>query len=57
MAAFPFDEGRFDMAREKVFKIGCMEIVVEVCAVTGAFELLTKLIDSVGEKLSPNWIQ
>jgi len=57
VAALPFDAGKIERAREKVFEIGGMELVVEACAVAGVFESLTKLIDVTGRTLPPEWMQ
>lgn len=49
--SIPFDVQAVGKAREKVEKEGGRELLVEACAVAGAFEAITRLVDGTGRQL------
>lgn len=52
VSTIPFDSNRVDEARDGVVKEGGKELLVETCAVAGAFEAITKLVDGSGRQFA-----
>lgn len=51
IAALPLDLGRLEQARGEVERVGGRELLAEACAVAGAFEAITKLVDATGREV------
>lgn len=51
VSSIPFDTDQAGKARDDVVKVGGKELLVEACAVAGAFEAITKLVDATGCQL------